>query len=235
MSTTPQLGITLAPEGVLDPGAAMNLALEELDALASAGVVAVADMDRTSPPAEPVNGQQHVVAGADATGAWAGLENRLVRYVADGAFWQDFEPGTRFRMVLDQSDGSLYRWTGAAYVGVGGGGGGGSSTATVVTLGGTAYGLHELTSNGWHVFTADDPVVITILDNSEQAIAAGAEFGLEARGAGGVTLLVDGDAVVIPPKDGTIELEQGDFAVLKRTATDVYKLVGSTVAQESSS
>lgn len=229
MSTTPQLGIPLAPEGVLDPGAAMNLALEVIDVLASAGTVAVLDMNRTTPPGTPADGQQHIVASG-ATGAWAGLDNRLVRYVAEGDYWQDFTPGG-FKLVLDRSDGALYRWTGAAYAPVTGGGGGGAST--VVTLTGTEYGLHELTASGWHVFTSDDPVVITVENDADHTIPANAEYGLEARGGGGVAIVSADAAVIIPPKGGTLELEQGDFAVVKRTAADEYKLVGSTVGDES--
>lgn len=261
MSTTPQLGLELIPEGTIDPSTALNLTLEQIDALASAGVVAVLSMALTAPPGSPVNGAQYIAASGS-TGAWADLDGFLVRYVEEGDFWQDFEPGVRFKMVLNQATGTLYRWDGATYAPVTGGGatievsdgittvaaadtllvsggaavgnpGGGAAalyvTAPVIPLAGTAYTLGDLTPGAWHVFTAATPVTITVENDADDPLVAWAEFGLEARGNGGVLLVIDDIAEVIPPKGGTLELETGDFALLKRTAEDVYKLVGSTV------
>lgn len=102
--------------------------------------------------------------------------------------------------------------------------------APTVVLSGSAYDMSDLTPGAWHVFTSSSPVTVTVEDESVEPVPANAEYGIEARGTGGVTLDEDNSAVIIPPKGGTLQLEEGDFAVLKRTAADEYKLVGSTVA-----
>lgn len=101
--------------------------------------------------------------------------------------------------------------------------------ATVVVLSGTAYDMGDLTPGAWHVLTSASPVTITVEDDATQPVPEAAEYGLECRGAGGMTLVEDSAASIIPPKGGTLVLEEADFAVLKRTATDEYKLIGSTV------
>lgn len=143
------------------------------------------------------------------------------------------------------SDGKLYGRKDAAWEEVPGGGGAvdsvngrtGAVTLTaadtpspVVTLSGTAYDMGDLTPGAWHVFTSGSAVTITVEDDSVEPVPANAEYGLECRGAGGITLVEDSIASIIPPKGGMLVLEQADFAVLKRTAADEYKLVGSTVA-----
>lgn len=102
--------------------------------------------------------------------------------------------------------------------------------APVVELAGDTYTLRDLTPGAWHVFTNSSLVTITILNDEDEPITPAAEFRLEARGAAGVTIAIDAAATVYPPKGGSLSLEEDDFAVLKRTAADVYKLVGSTAA-----
>lgn len=143
------------------------------------------------------------------------------------------------------SDGKLYGRKDATWEEVTGGGGAvdsvngrtGAVTLTaadtpspVVTLSGTAYDMGDLTPGAWHVFTSGSAVTITVEDDSVEPVPANAEYGLECRGAGGITLVEDSSASIIPPKGGTLALEQADLSVLKRTAADEYKLVGSTVA-----
>lgn len=102
--------------------------------------------------------------------------------------------------------------------------------ALVIVLSGTAYDMGDLTPGAWHVFTAAGAVTVTVEDDSVEPVPSNAEYGLEARGAGGVTLVEDSAATILPPKGGTLALETDDFAVLKRIAADDYRLVGSTVA-----
>lgn len=102
--------------------------------------------------------------------------------------------------------------------------------APVVEMDGDTYTLKDLTPGAWHVFTNSSLVTITILNDADEPVVAAAEFRLEARGAAGVTIAIDDAATVLPPKGGSLDLETDDFAVLKRTAADEYKLVGSTAA-----
>jgi hypothetical protein len=106
----------------------------------------------------------------------------------------------------------------------------GPATAPVVTLAGDTYTLGDLTNGAWHEFTSATAVTLTLLDDATEPVAAAAEFGLMIAGAGGLTLVEDNDAVIVTPRGGTLVMEQGDFAVLKRRAADVYKLAGETTA-----
>lgn len=109
--TTPSNGIPYVPEDTQDPAAGLNLALNVVDALLQTFVV---DMDQTAPPGSPVDGQMHIVA-AGATGAWAGQDDKLARYVAASTTWQFFAPGTQARLVFNQDDGGLYVWHSGAW------------------------------------------------------------------------------------------------------------------------
>lgn len=107
---TPNTGIPYVPEGTLDPAAGLNLALNVIDALLQTAVI---DMDQTAPPGAPVDGDLHIVA-SPATGAWAGQENNLARYVAEGAFWQFFVAGVQVHLIVNRDDLGLYRFDSAS-------------------------------------------------------------------------------------------------------------------------
>lgn len=110
--STPNTGIPYVPEGTQDPAAGLNLSLNVIDALLQTAVI---DMDRTAPPGSPNDGDMHIVA-TGATGAWAGEDNNLARYVAEGDFWQFFTAGVQVKLILNVDDGGLYKWDGAAWV-----------------------------------------------------------------------------------------------------------------------
>lgn len=105
---TPNTGIPYVPENTQDPAAGLNLSLNVIDALLQTAVI---NMDQTAPPGAPADGNLHIVA-VGGTGAWAGQDNNLARYVADGAFWQFYTAGTQVRLVLNLDDGGLYRYIG---------------------------------------------------------------------------------------------------------------------------
>ncbi|HHY49478.1 MAG TPA: DUF2793 domain-containing protein [Alphaproteobacteria bacterium] len=85
-----------------------NEALARLDALVQ---LAVLDRDLASPPAEPAEGDRHIVA-AGATGDWAGWDLSVAAWVA-GA-WQRLIPRAGWlAFVLDED--TLVYWDGAAW------------------------------------------------------------------------------------------------------------------------
>lgn len=108
---TPNNGIPYVPEDTLDPASGLNLALNTIDALLQAFVI---DMDQTDPPGSPNDGDMHIVA-TGATGAWAGEDNNLARYVSDGAFWQFYAAGDQLRVVFDTDTGGMYVWYQSAW------------------------------------------------------------------------------------------------------------------------
>lgn len=111
---------------------------------------------------------------------------------------------------------------------LGGGGGGGGGSAPVVALPGVEYTLNDLIEGAWHEFTAASPVTITVMDEIDEPIPANAEFGIMAAGPGGVIVVSSNSAVIVAPKGGSLELAEGGFAMLKRRAGDLYKLIGET-------
>ena len=196
--------------------------------------ISIADTE----PGSPSERDLHIVGTT-----WGGFTtNNAVIYL--GGTWLEFEA---FDGWFKTISGDLYAFDGSDWnlVTSGGGGGGavdsvngrtgavtltGADTpSTVVTLSGDTYDMGDLTPGAWHVFTSATAVTITVEDDSVEPVPADAEYGMECRGAGGITLVEGSAAAIIPPKGGTLELEQHDFAVLKRTASDEYKLVGSTV------
>lgn len=106
MMSTPNRGIPYIPEGALDPAAASNDALDIIDALLQTAVIS---MSLTEPPSSPNDGDMYIPA-ATATGSWEGLEGYVVRYRAEGNFWQAFTPGVNVVLVLNLEDGGLYRY-----------------------------------------------------------------------------------------------------------------------------
>ena len=111
---TPNAGIPYVPENTQDPAAGLNLALNVIDALLQTAVIS---MSLAAPPGSPADGALYIVA-ASPTGAWAGKANHLARYVADGALWQFYAPGTQARLVLNFADGGLYAWAGSAWAAI---------------------------------------------------------------------------------------------------------------------
>lgn len=104
--SSPNSGIPYVPEGTLDPAAGLNDAIDVIDGLLQTAVIS---MNLTAPPGAPSNGDLYVV-DSPATGAWAGHENDVARYVTEGTFWQFFEAGTQVRLVVNRADGGIYRY-----------------------------------------------------------------------------------------------------------------------------
>ncbi|WP_069622852.1 DUF2793 domain-containing protein [Methyloceanibacter marginalis] len=80
--------------------------------------LSVLDKDLAEPPAEPVEGDTYIVAGtsggATGTGAWAGWDARVARFI-DGA-WRSYLPGQGngagwLAWVMDED--AMYRFDGA--------------------------------------------------------------------------------------------------------------------------
>lgn len=112
MADTPNAGLPLVPENVLDPAAGLNMALAVLDALVQTAVIS---MTTSAPPGSPADGDMYIV-GASATGDWAGEENNLAYYIAEETRWEFYTAGTKIKIVLNNEDGALYIWNGAQWI-----------------------------------------------------------------------------------------------------------------------
>lgn len=95
---TANLGLPLLLAGQAQKHVTHNEALAIVDLLVQ-GVVQ--DIHRTSPPADPVQGQCHIVA-AGPTGIWAGQAGRIAGFVNGG--WIFIAPRDGWRMTLPNGD-----------------------------------------------------------------------------------------------------------------------------------
>lgn len=109
--TAPVLGLPYLQPAQAQKHVTVNEALRTLDAVAQ---LAVADRDRTAPPALPAPGDRHIVA-AGATGAWAGQDHRIALWEAPGA-WVFLAPGPGWRAWV-AAEGAVATFDGAAWAG----------------------------------------------------------------------------------------------------------------------
>lgn len=104
----------------------------------------------------------------------------------------------------------------------------GAANSLVFEKNATTYNLADLTNGTYNYFSNAGAVTLTVQPDATAAIPDNAEYEIEARGAGGLTIVAGSGVTIIPPKGGSLVLAQDDFCVLKRTAVDEYKLIGST-------
>ncbi len=104
----------------------------------------------------------------------------------------------------------------------------GAANSRVLEQNSTAYNLADLINGTYNYFTHASAVTLTVQPDATAAIPSDAAYEIERRGAGDLTIVADIGVTIIPPKGGSLILEDGDFCVLKRTGVDTYKLVGST-------
>ncbi len=107
--TTVHLALPLMLDSQAQKHVSHNEALQILDILVQGAVL---DTNRTAPPADPAEGQCHVVA-AGATGAWAGQEARVAVFLNGG--WVFLAPRAGWRLALPAAsdaivfDGTLWQ------------------------------------------------------------------------------------------------------------------------------
>ncbi len=92
-----------------------------------------------------------------------------------------------------------------------------------------SYFLADLINGTYNYFSDASAVTLTVQPDATAAIPANAEYQIEARGAGGLTIVAGSGVTIIPPKGGSLVLAQGDFVKIKRTNLDEFKLIGTTV------
>jgi len=214
--STPNTGIPYVPENTQDPAAGLNLALNTIDALLQTAVI---DMSLTAPPGSPSDGDLHIVASG-ATGAWAGQDNNLARYVAEGDFWQFYEAGTNVHIVLNRDDGGLYAWTGSTWAPAVAGAGSGTVTSVDVSADTSIADVFDtsggpVTSSGSVSITAVDAGAdrIVFWDDSESKLRyleVGSNLSitgtvLNATGGGGGIPDAPSDGKLYGRKDGDWE------------------------------
>jgi hypothetical protein len=133
VSESPNKGFQYLPEGVADPEAGTNQFINDLDAIGS--VASVISMAETAPPGSSSDGDTYIV-DAGGTGAWAGHDDELARYVAESDAWQFYEP-QQVRVVHNRADDGIYVWSDnspGGWTAVSGGGGGGGEPTVAIPI-----------------------------------------------------------------------------------------------------
>lgn len=105
----------------------------------------------------------------------------------------------------------------------------GAANSRVFEKNSTTNNLADLINGTYNYFSSASAVTLTVQPNATAAIPDNAEYEIEARGAGGLTIVAGSGVTIIPPKGGSLVLEQGDFVKIKRTNLDEFKLIGTTV------
>lgn len=105
----------------------------------------------------------------------------------------------------------------------------GAANSRVFEQNSTTYNLADLINGTYNYFPNASAVTLTVQPNATAAIPANAEYQIEARGAGGLTIVAGSGVTIIPPKGGSLILAQGDFVKIKRINLDEFKLIGTTV------
>ena len=105
----------------------------------------------------------------------------------------------------------------------------GAANSRVFEKNSTTYNLADLINGTYNYFSNASAVTLTVQPHATAAIPENAEYQIEARGAGGLTIVAGSGVTIIPPKGGSLVLAQGDFVKIKRTNLDEFKLIGTTV------
>lgn len=240
--STPNVGIPYVPQGTLDPAAGLNLSLDVIDALLQTAVI---ELGRNAPPGSPADGDMYIVGIG--TGAWAGQDDNLARYVAEGTFWQFYTAGSQISIILNQDDGGIYAYNSS------------SASSGWVIAGGIVdapiNGLYYARRNGaWQVVSSSVPPVVdtasaninadetnsgnytrfshaspTYTFDDAEPYVIGAEYHGRYVGSGTLMIVAATGMTINAPSDGSLEIpEQGTFTV-KIVAADEADLFGVTV------
>ena len=105
----------------------------------------------------------------------------------------------------------------------------GAANSRVFEQGLDSYFLADLINGTYNYFTHASAVTLNVQPESPTVVIPdNAEYQIERRGAGDLTITAGSGVTIYTPRGGSLILKDGDFVVLKRTGVDTYKLVGST-------
>jgi len=130
MSTTPHLGITELAENQASPDVTVNEGTGVIDCAIQ---ITVTNMDTTSTPGSPTDGDRYIV-GASATGDWASKDEQVACYV--GTAWHYLTPQAGWS-IYDQDTQTRHRYENSNWVSCGD-----AINVTAATGGVTAGDVH---------------------------------------------------------------------------------------------
>lgn len=150
--------------------------------------------------------------------------------VFDDGAWVYFSPNEGW-LVYNRSANYYEFFDGAVWAELetgGGGGGGGGGVSTVAVVAGTAYDLLAADASKYLVFTAATAKTVTVRPNATEALPADGEWHIRNRGASNLTLVAGAGVTLNVPAGGNLIVPTGGTVTLKRTAADVFDVMGVT-------
>lgn len=109
LSTGPNLGLLINGSPAEEHYDALMNQWRGLDVLVQPNVIGIL----STPPGGPANGAAYII-GPSATGAWAGLENRVARFSSVLNSWEVFNPKAGWEF-FNQTTGAKMRFSGGAW------------------------------------------------------------------------------------------------------------------------
>lgn len=150
--------------------------------------------------------------------------------VFDDGAWVYFSPNEGW-LVYNRSANYYEFFDGAVWAELetgGGGGGSGGGVSTVAVVAGTAYDLLAADASKYLVFTAATAKTVTVRPNATEALPADGEWHIRNRGASNLTLVAGVGVTLNVPTGGNLIVPTGGTVTLKRTAADVFDVMGVT-------
>ena len=102
--------------------------------------------------------------------------------------------------------------------------------APVFTRSGTSHNLVAEDEGCFLEFTNASGKTLNVLPEASEALPADAEFHLYNVGAGSITIEPGSGVTINPPAMGTLVVPQFGAVTLKRSAENIFRLIGQTVS-----
>lgn len=107
---------------------------------------------------------------------------------------------------------------------------GGVGTTTVLTVSGTTANLEAADVAKYHRFTNTSAKTLTVRPQADHTLPDNGEWHIRNVGASNLTITPGSGVTINPPAGGTLVIPPGGTVTLKRAASDVFDLLGQTVA-----
>lgn len=229
MATTGKLGLELLQNNAANQTLA-NLTFASLNQIVQLSII---DKDLSTPPGSPADEAAYIVASGN-WGTGSSKAGQIAWWSASAGAWQFIVPKAGWMAsVLDELDANgiakRYGYSGSAWAlpESSGGGSTGSSVVTESTTSRTA----ALTDNGTYIrFTNTGASTFTIAPQSSVSWGATVEIHVRRASTGNLTLTPGSGVTLNAPSGGTLVMTERMTVTLKRVATDVWDVIGQTVA-----
>lgn len=220
MTSTTKLGLQLLANAAGNQMQA-NTTFATLNQL----VQAVAVSRLATPPGSPADEEMYIVI-ATATGAWSGQEGKLAYWLTSAGAWQFITPKNGWE-VRSVADAAVYLYNGSGWITAASAG---IVFAPTVDESTTARTLTTADAGAYVRHTNAGASTVTVAPQASQSWATDTEIHIRRAGAGNLTLTPGAGVTLIAPSGGTLVMTEAMSVTLKRVSSDVWDVIGQTVA-----